>query len=82
MTDKELFEEAVKAHIRLEEGGDLSFYNSFKAGFDYAVNKACEWLYEYNSQQAKAHGSKGVLHIGEFTINVYDFRKALEPLPN
>ena len=53
---------------------------AFKAGYDYAITKACELLYEYNTQQAKAHGSKAVLGIREFTISVYDFKKALYPL--
>jgi hypothetical protein len=42
------------------------------------IDKACDLLYEYNKQQAKKHGSRKELGISDFTINVYDFRKALE----
>lgn len=42
------------------------------------IDKACDLLYEYNKQQAKKHGSRKELSISDFTINVYDFRKALE----
>ena len=41
------------------------------------IEKACEWLYGYNQQQAK-RGAKAVLSIRDFTINVEDFRKAME----
>lgn len=41
------------------------------------IQKACEYLYEYNRNQAK-YGAKATLSIKEFTINVDEFRKAME----
>ena len=42
------------------------------------VDKACEWLYKYNQNQAIKYGDKAVMGCSEYTISVYDFRKAME----
>lgn len=47
-------------------------------GYQYAVDKACEWLYDWNKEQVEKHGSRAVLGIREFTIAVSGFRKAME----
>lgn len=42
------------------------------------INKACEWLYKFNQNQAIKYGDKAVMGCSEYTISVYDFRKAME----
>lgn len=42
------------------------------------IDKACEYLYDWNKKQVEKHGSKTILSIREFTISVSDFRKAME----
>lgn len=42
------------------------------------IEKACKWLYEYNQRQAEAHGAKATLSVREFTVDVEEFRKAME----
>ena len=50
---------------------------AFVKGWHKAVESCCEWLYDYNQQQAK-RGAKVVLSIKDFTINVADFKKYME----
>lgn len=61
---------------------DLNRVFPFEAGaehgYQYAVEKACQYFYDWNKKQVEKHGSKAVLGIREFTISVSDFRKALE----
>lgn len=40
------------------------------------INKACEWLYEYNRKQTNK--MFGTVHTADVTINVAEFRKAME----
>jgi hypothetical protein len=42
------------------------------------IEKACEFLYDYNKNMVKKHGARAVLGCSEFTINVYDFKKYME----
>ena len=42
------------------------------------LDKACEWLFEYNKRQAKRFGAKSIMRLPDYTINVGDFRKAME----
>ena len=55
---------------------------AFEAGAKWAdeslLNKACEFLYEWNRKQVLKHGSKANISCSEFTISVYDFRKAMK----
>ena len=45
---------------------------------DAIIEKAMKFLYDYNKNMVKKHGSRAVLGCSEFTINVYDFRKYME----
>lgn len=45
-------------------------------GYKVAVDKACDWLYEYNRKQANK--MFGTVHTADVTINVAEFRKAME----
>lgn len=45
-------------------------------GYEQAIEKACEWLYEYNRKQANKMFGK--VHTYDVTINVAQFRKAME----
>lgn len=42
------------------------------------IDKACNYLYEWNMQQAIKYGARDILSVTEYTINVQDFRKAME----
>ena len=48
----------------------------FELGRNNAINKACEWLYEYNRKQADK--MFGTVHTADVTINVAQFRKAMK----
>lgn len=45
-------------------------------GYEQAIKKACEWLYEYNRKQTDK--MFGTVHTADVTINVAQFRKAME----
>ena len=40
------------------------------------IENACDWLYEYNRKQADK--MFGTVHTADVTINVADFRKAMQ----
>lgn len=40
------------------------------------IDKACEWLYEYNRKQTNK--MFGIVNTADVTINVTEFRKAME----
>ena len=42
------------------------------------IDKACDWLYDWNQKQAKMYGAKATLSVIEYTIDVNAFRKAME----
>lgn len=50
----------------------------WKLGYKDAIDKACEWLFEYNKHQAKKFGAKSIMRLSDYTIYVGDFRKAME----
>lgn len=45
---------------------------------DSFIEKAAEFLYNYNQKQVLKHGAKATLSCGEYTINVDDFRKYMK----
>ena len=52
-------------------------YNAGSAkGYEQAIDKACELLYEYNRKQTNK--MFGTVHTADVTINVAEFRKAME----
>lgn len=42
---------------------------------DTIIERACDFLYDYNQKQVLKHGARATLGRGEYTINVDDFRK-------
>ena len=42
------------------------------------INKVCEYLYEWNKRQVLKYGSRGNLRCLDYTISVYDLKKAME----
>ena len=61
------------AHPVVKVGGALKNY---ERGYEDAIDKACEWLYEYNRKQVDK--MFGEIHTTDVTINVAEFRKAME----
>lgn len=57
--------------------GNRTYYECMDEMKKQWLDKACEWLYDYNRQQAK-RGARAILSIKDFTINVEDFKKAME----
>ena len=45
---------------------------------DAFIEKAAQFLYDYNQKQVLKHGARAILSCGEFTINVDEFRKYME----
>lgn len=67
--------------------GSCSSINSIKAltasdaikwADETMIDKACEYLYEWNRKQVLKHGSKANISCSEYTISVYDFKKAMK----
>lgn len=42
---------------------------------DAFIEKAAQFLYDYNQKQVLKHGARATLGCGEYTINVDEFRK-------
>lgn len=42
------------------------------------IEKAAEFLYNYNQKQVLKHGARATLGCGEYTINVDEFRKYMK----
>ena len=67
-----------------EEHGELSRREAMVAltAMEWAdeimIDNACEFLYEWNRKQVLKHGSKTNIGCSEFTISVYDFKKAMK----
>lgn len=61
---------------------DIDIYDSFVSGTEWQkqrlIDKACEWLFEYNKHQARKFGAKSIMRLPDYTINVGKFRKAME----
>lgn len=66
------------ADVANEMNRTKPFEDGAEYGYQYAVEKACEYFYDWNKKQVEKHGSKAVLGIREFTISVIGFRKAME----
>jgi hypothetical protein len=45
---------------------------------DAFIEKAAEFLYNYNQKQVLKHGARATLCCGEYTINVDEFRKYMK----
>ena len=45
---------------------------------DAFIEKATQFLYDYNQKQVIKHGARATLGCGEYTINIYEFRKYME----
>lgn len=45
---------------------------------DAFVDKAAQFLYDYNQKQVLKHGARATLGCGEYTINVDEFRKYMK----
>ena len=45
---------------------------------DAFIEKAAEFLYNYNQKQVLKHGARATLGCCEYTINVNDFRKYMK----
>ena len=50
----------------------------WELGWKDAVDKVCKLIFEYNKRQAKRFGAKSIMRLSDYTINVGDFRKAME----
>lgn len=58
-------------------------HNITKNGIEYTrtdafIEKAAEFLYNYNQKQVLKHGARATLGCGEYTINVDEFRKYMK----
>ena len=61
----------------------VSIYRTSDTDVEYTrtdafIEKAAQFLCNYNQKQALKHGAMATLGCGEFTINVYEFRKYME----
>ena len=45
---------------------------------DTFIEKATQFLYDYNQKQVLKHGARATLGCGEYTINVDEFRKYMK----
>ena len=45
---------------------------------DAFIEKAAQFLYNYNQKQVLKHGARATLGCGEYTINVDEFRKYMK----
>ena len=59
-----------------DEGGIENFVEYVPA--DVLIEKAEQFLYDYNQKQVLKHGARATLGCGEYTINVDEFRKYME----
>lgn len=59
-----------------DEGGIENFVEYVPA--DALIEKAEQFLYDYNQKQVLKHGARATLGCGEYTINVDDFRKYMK----
>lgn len=56
----------------------VGFIEGAKWADETMIDKACEYLYEWNRKQVLKHGSKANISCSEYTISVYDFKKAMK----
>lgn len=45
---------------------------------DAFIERATQFLYDYNQKQVLKHGARATLGCGEYTINVDEFRNYME----
>ena len=45
---------------------------------DAFIERAADFLYNYNQKQVLKHGARATLGCGEYTINVDEFRKYMK----
>lgn len=64
------------ATINTTEQWQESVLKNYERGYEDAVDKAYEWLCEFNRKQANK--MFGTVHTADVTINVAEFRKAME----
>lgn len=79
--EKKALEPSRLMHPYAKQYKVMSAYEiGFIEGAEWAdrtmIDKACEWLYEYNRKQANK--MFGTVHTADVTINVADFRKAMK----
>ena len=55
---------------------DVRTMAAWQSGYKEAIEKACEWLYEYNRKQSDK--MFGTVHTADVTINVAQFRKDMK----
>ena len=55
---------------------DVRTMAAWQSGYNEAIEKACDLLYEYNRKQSDK--MFGTVHTADVTINVADFRKAMK----
>ena len=55
---------------------DVRTMAAYQSGYKEAIEKACEWLYEYNRKQSDK--MFGTVHTADVTINVAQFRKDMK----
>lgn len=56
----------------------VGFIEGAKWADETMIDKACEYLYEWNRKQVLKHGSRANISCSEYTISVYDFKKAMK----
>ena len=81
MTREELVKQKAQEFV---SSGEYSptLTECFIAGAEWEnkriIEKACEWLYKFNQNQAIKYGPRASMSCSDYTISVYDFRKAME----
>ena len=87
---KEIYKDGIELLGRRDRNGNLIIHpetmvgilrNACQKGYEQAekdtIERACQYLYEYNKKMAKMFGAKEILSCSQFTIDVEKFRKTL-----
>ena len=72
------FNEELNKEMREAIAHPEAYKVGVKDGYDDAIEKACDYLYEWNRSQAMSHNARDVLGVTEYTIDVASFRKVME----
>ena len=69
--------------LYLLSNGLISFCRNTDEDVEYTrtdafIEKAAEFLYNYNQKQVLKHGARATLGCGKYTINVDEFRKYMK----
>lgn len=72
--------EAPKKLYLIQHGGLICYCRNNNDDIEYIrtdafIERAAEFLYNYNQKQVLKHGARATLGYGEYTINVDEFRK-------